>query len=804
MASSCRSFYSHRNPDVLLKEHLEHVGNLCAFYFKTSMDEEKVLKTAELIGRCHDLGKYTSFFQDHLAGKSVKSSLSPHSPLSALLASWIINRRLHDPFLMSAAFLTVLCHHGSLKSLDNIPDEIGRLKVDAALRLQIRSIKENLTIIRRELDELGLTEAHEFISAPYESIAELKEVAEHLDPFSWKKETRWKNYFTIMLLYSSLIDADRKDAGMVQKLIDREYKPIEISPNIVISYKKSKFKTPIKPIDELRDKLFDSAKESLDTILKGNPTNVVTITAPTGTGKTLLGFYVALRLRKACSKDKYEPKIIYSLPFINIIEQTHSVLNDILSNSFGKVPLQLLLKYHHLHFPDAVSEKEIPLDKLLLLMDAWDSEIIVTTFEQLIYSLIGNKASLIKKFHNIANSILILDEVQAIPLEYWKVVNEALTNLARNFNVKIILMTATRPTIFQGDVEVVPDHKLFFRKLNRITIVPCLDRTLRPEEVVSFFLSKWDYKSSALIVLNTIRSSKAVYQNLSERLKRISVGLGSGEWEKEAEDESKVVLTYLSTNVIPNERRRRVEILKDLLKRKRKVILVSTQVVEAGVDLDFDMALRDLGPLDSIVQVAGRCNRGGGHIDKSNVYIVRVVDERGRGDSEKIYGNILPSVTINLLKGRNIIEECELLDIMNDYYNDISYRCNVEFKEEYLKAMENLDYDKLSNFTIIKDVPKTSVFIELDDTATNVLERFKDTLKSLDTQNLREFFELKAALRKIKAQLEGYIVDAWPNDRINNLEEIAGIKHVPKRVVDAYYDKETGLISDGEENTLVW
>ena len=235
--------------------------------------------------------------------------------------------------------------------------------------------------------------------------------------------------------------------------------------------------------------------------------------------------------------------------------------------------------------------------------------------------------------------------------------------------------------------------------------------------------------------------------------------------------------------------------LGDLLKSGRKVILVSTQAVEAGVDLDFGVAFRDLGPLDSIVQVAGRCNRGWRYGERGEVYVIRVVDDEGRGDAEKVYGHILPSITLNILRSKGCIDERDLLPIVNSYYKEVAYRCNTQSRDEFLEAIRYLDFKKLSYFTLIKEEPKISIFIELDDNATFALRRFKEMLRKLDASDLREILEGRAELRKAKAELESYIVNVWADDRVKSLNDIVenvGIKYVRRPVATAYYDLETG------------
>ncbi len=638
-AFSCERFYSH--PGIELKKHLAEVGRLCREYVASTSDLN-VCRATEVIGKCHDIAKYTVYFQKHLFGEKVRGDLSTHSRLSAIFTAWLLKRRFEDPLLAATGFLCVDSHHGDLKSFSFLEGADPYRLGEPVIKEQVNSIRDNIREVSDELSELGIEEIREFI-CNFEAF--LPEISRALrlaafSRFKLEEKEKWKSYYNTLLLFSALIDADKKDAGKVEAAYSHEKLPSDL----VAKYVEEKFATSeTSRINVIRTSVFSEVDKHLTDLIKsGNLPKILTITAPTGTGKTFLGLHTALRLCESLGRTR----IVYCLPYINIIEQVHALAEDLLQAYYGEKPdISMLLKHHHLFFPSKeLLLKDLPLDKLLLLTDSWESRVVVTTFEQLLRSMIGCKNSLLKKFHNLASSVLILDEVQAIPLEYWKLVRDALLYLAESFNVKIILMTATMPAIFKGKgVELVPEPKKYFEAMDRTTLVPKLEKAVKAEEFADFFLSKWERGASALLVANTVRTSKAIYERLAEKLGNECVRVG-GSSDDEIESSSKVVLAYLSTSVIPAERKRRIKLLRKLLNERRSVILVSTQVVEAGVDLDFDVVFRDLGPLDSIVQVAGRGNRNW-RLPEGKAFILRIVDETGREDSKKIYGRILPERT---------------------------------------------------------------------------------------------------------------------------------------------------------------
>lgn len=818
MAPSSNQFFSHLG--IYLKDHLNDVGSLCRGYVEhCGITDEDVVRAAELIGRGHDFAKYTEFFQDHLANKRVSGDLSNHSTLSAIFASWAVGRELEDPFLAAVAFLCVSCHHGHLKNFDDLYLISKKLRQPIIFE-QIRSIKKNLSAISSEFEEIGLPKGREFVENFGNCLSEVEETLKRsvgLMRFRWDDEERWRNYFITLLLYSSLIDADKKDAARVYNAVKSILTPKDLSASMVQLFREKEFGgLGGSAVDELREELFVSVEHALDVILSGSDLpKIMTITAPTGTGKTLLGLYVALKIREKLSSRGRPPRIVYCLPYINIIEQTHQVFERVLSNCYEEIPTWLLLKHHHLFFPRAPFTDGISLDDLLLLADSWESEIVVSTFEQFFRSVVGCRNALLKKFHNLANSVVILDEVQAIPLEYWRLVRDALIYLAESFNVTLVLMTATMPTIFRGGrivaTELVPNPKSVFERLDRTSIVPCLEHPMNIDELTDLFFSKWQWTSSALVVLNTIRTSKEVYRRIAERLGEAAARLGSQEEPEALRDRSKVVLAYLSTSVIPKERGRRIGLLKKLLKDARSVVLVSTQVVEAGVDLDFDMAFRDLGPLDSVIQVAGRCNRNWRE-PKGTVYVTRLIDDRGNGDAEKVYRSILPGRSLDFFKKIGTLEERHLPDTMTAYYDDISYRMNAERHQDSMNLVEkirHLGFGHVCDFSLIKDEPRVAVFVEFDEDASRVLndlgrlwQRWGELLE------MDEVFEHRAQLRRVRAEMENYTVEVYRSENIlRSLKPVipeVDTRYIPRSVLGGYYNMETGFVSESErEDSLI-
>jgi len=301
-------------------------------------------------------------------------------------------------------------------------------------------------------------------------------------------------------------------------------------------------------VNHIRDEIRMSALKNIYLSYKNY--RVFTLTAPTGTGKTLTALSTALKLRKLLKKEldlKNEPRIIYSLPFTSIIDQNYDVFDGVLSQieDFEKHESEYLLKHHHLSeifYKTEGVDKEKDIDESLALIESWESEVVVTTFIQLFYALIGYENRSLKKFHNIVNSIIILDEVQNIPIEYWQLVQETLNAMANYFNCRIILMTATKPLIFKEGTykELVDNYENYFNsdELNRV----CLRVDSREMQITDFCNGLNDLSGgSYLFVFNTIGSSLKFYADIKAKMQQSNLNFKA---------------YYLSTNIIPKIRKK--------------------------------------------------------------------------------------------------------------------------------------------------------------------------------------------------------------------------------------------------------
>jgi CRISPR-associated endonuclease/helicase Cas3 len=768
------TLYARVEPDEDLFDHLCAVAELASAYAPSALAD-----VAGLAGRTHDIGKATTFFQKRLKEAATGADgpagvLTHHAYVSGLFGAWVAYSRQLDAL---AVFLAIARHHGDLiaptrllipkREVDPLHDFAG---VARSLRRELNAVTRQVVDLRRpEVYELciglELPDPKPFLEGEvWTTLAALYRDAQQL----LGCETR-ERFWRVNLLFSSLIDADKKLAAQVRRSDRRE-----IPSSLVNRYVRELKGTS--PLREFRARLCASVQARIETDpLESLWPATLTLTAPTGSGKTLAVMNAALRLRRRIGETgKEPPRIIYALPFVNIIEQNHREIQRVLRLDAGYQadPLAILTKHHHLVPIGPVRDDTAwdleSLEERLLLTEAWDAEIVVTTFVQLFHTLAGFRNRFLKKLHNIRGSIVILDEVQSLKAELWPLVRNLLGDL-RDLGCTVVCMTATQPRLVSG-IELAPR---FDDWPTRVTVERTAVATLEDLANILEDRARNDPKSR-LIVLNTVRSSLTLHKLLQGRGVRH--------------------LFYLSTNITPYERQLRILLIRRALRDRRPITLVSTQAVEAGVDLDFDEGYRDMGPLDAILQVAGRVNRHGGDAPGK----LFILDIRG-GGAGAVYGRILPDLTRRLLPQKASDREIE--GLVAQYYDEVERRISQETSHEWLEDMARLRYCDdgagLCSFNLIEEQPELPIFVELNRTAARVLERLRAALAERD-QNRRRWL-----LRSLRPQMESFTITPYEQRAGHNMPPALfsgepdlvrmDYRHIAPDQFEGFYDLATGF-----------
>jgi CRISPR-associated endonuclease/helicase Cas3 len=759
------SFLLLSHPKSLLVSHLKSVATRCS----SSMSEilgsisipycaEDLTRTAYIMGATHDIGKSSEFFQDYLRKNSVVPLLKSHSPISSLFCHWAIKN--DEKISSSIEILSVLAalgvqsHHGSLKRPDVLDSSMRDFFDDKILERQINSMQKNPEI-ERICNNLGIASFSQFSNdwqTHFEEMTSELYFFENPD----KSDPAFSTYYLTNLLFSILLDSDRTDAAA----ISYERKNLEADT----AYRFVRSISANSNLNDLRNKLFqrlDSMASSVDL-----QNHILSITAPTGAGKTLSSLNFALRLRQRIYATLgFSPRIIYVAPFTSILDQNFAVFEEVF-RTFGQS--DILLLHHHLaqleykSFRDEKSFESYSTSQSELLISGWNAEVIVTTFVQFFGTVFGKSTHDLRKFLNMTGSIVILDEVQSIPFEYWNSVRQALLFLSRNYSIWFILMTATQPLIFMpseitelvGDSigKIEPRVSFDIQIKNRVGIDEfCI-------EVGKLVNSK--HQKNILIEMNTIKSAITVYNSIKEN-----------------------DVFYLSSQVIPKHRIPRIKTIKTRLESNTRTVLVSTQVIEAGVDLDFDLAVRDIAPIDSIVQTAGRVNRNALRNVKDSMFSIYAVNNNeGKLYASQIYGLVSIEIADDLLTSNKSIDS-----LVTSYFEKVAERRSDVKSAIINDAIKALDYDRIKqNFVLIDEREKVPVFVEYDNNATHIWEKYLKLAES-DKKSRELILTTRRAMQE-------YMINISEKDKEKaSLKEVNGIYIIPNADLSRYYREDIGF-----------
>lgn len=768
--------------DRTLSEHLDrcYAIGLAVLEYKrimeALMDKEALVQLFRQLVYFHDFGKATDFFQhrileaterdnpdyakrhqayfDFFAGERQRAVakrlveeqvLGSHSKLGAFFQTACYGREdMIEEFLLLEI---IRKHHGHLGNFAGEDYSGYHLQGETVSLLEEQLTHLDFSLYNKLLPE-GISVRPmdwELVDRKYGDLMLGGIVADQL------KEADTLRYFFLQhYLFSLLLSADKGDVMTAKDSGTDLIKPNRMFPLATVDYyKQQEFggQTP-RPIDIKREAAY---QDILANTRAHHKEHFFSITLPTGMGKTFSAYNAAIQLQNL---SEGRPRIVYCLPFTSVIDQNVQVLEDIFKAN-GE-DLSLISKNHHLSNPKKEYDKnELEDQEGEYLADGWEHDFVVTTFVQLTESIFNNRNKRLRKFHNLTDSIIILDEVQNLPAKYYEAIEETFLKMAEYFGSRFIFVTATQPLLMPHTpvVELTdPAHQkteAYFRDLNRIQ----LDKTLLgqpPEKDINYWINLFNRDiaqqpdKSFLFILNTIASSQAVYAILKENY--------NGE---------ECDFFYLSSSVLPCFRKEIIERIKNSKKRK---IVVSTQVVEAGVDIDLDVVYRDFAPLDSINQSAGRCNRNG----TNGQGIVKLFHT---GKAQVIYDCTNLDITKRVLdKFPDKIPEASLYDLNKNYFNEVktAIQDDSDASKNIIRCMKHLLLEDLAKeFKLIdKSYPTYNVFIPFREKDITHLDEYKIPSKSPAEVwhayqqvfvQYTDRFKRKQAIKEMRAELTQYV-----------------------------------------------
>jgi CRISPR-associated endonuclease/helicase Cas3 len=625
-----------------LDVHLTNVGRLSrGFASKIQLDS-----CGELIGLLHDLGKYSAEFQAYI--KSAEGLINPdeddyvdaqelrgkvdHSSAGAQYICHQLFTGSGVEVLMAQFFaLCIASHHSGL---------IDCLDADGEDTFAKRMRKAQQ---RTHLDEAvksaepAVLERCAVLSTDPALAANFKALVQRIVHTSGEEIPCQQQFgLAVRFLFSCLIDADRIDTADFEHKRVAHHRPRGryVAWPLLISRLENALGAmpPKRPIDTLRN---DISAHCLAAASRER--GVYTLTVPTGGGKTLASLRFALH---HAGKRKLD-RIVYVIPFTSIIDQNAQVTRAILEPDDAPADQgKVVLEHHSSITPEQQTWRE------KILCENWDAPVVYTTMVQFLETLFGAGTRGARRMHQLANTVLIFDEVQTLPINCVHVFNNAINFLVEQCNSTVVLCTATQPLLHRVDSdkgaihlaaqhEIMPNVQKLFDDLRRVEVRDCRKPGgwLR-NEVAELARAELDRAGSCLVIVNTKEAALKIFELCQSAV------------DQEA-------MFYLSTNQCPAHRKQELAKIRLRLAQGLPTLCISTQLIEAGVDVDFGAVIRFMAGIDSIAQAAGRCNRNG----RPEPGLVHVVNPRP--EDERL--DMLPDIA----SGRDIAPR-----ILDDYRND--------------------------------------------------------------------------------------------------------------------------------------
>ena len=694
-----------------LYEHIKNVAELSKKFSECLILSDY----AEIIGMLHDIGKYSNRFQQRINGND-KIKVD-HSTCGA--------QEAFKMKLLMAAFC-IAGHHGGIPNIgvrtdsENDPTLTGRLKRNT----------EDYSAWINEVDR-----------------SKFKPIAE---PFT---KNRIPYTFILRFLFSCLVDADYLDTenfmsnGAVSR--DSGYElPFLLS---LLNNHIEKWQNPSGKLNILRTQMLN---ECID-VGKNCNEKLFTLTVPTGGGKTISSMAFALNYAVKHSKKR----IIYVIPYTSIIEQNAEVFRKI----FGMN--NVLENHSNIDFDSLDNETKI---QMMLAAENWNSPIVVTTAVQFFESMFSNKPSKCRKIHNIADSVVIFDEAQMLPLDYLLPCATAIRQLAENYNSAVVLCTATQPN-FQSILNLTEKTN----KLQLTEICKSAEKMADDFRRVNF---KYEGKLEDDEIALELKQCKQVLCIVNKKAHAQKIYSMLGESDENF---------HLSTYMYPAHRQQVLDEIRKRLDENKPCRVVSTSLVEAGVDIDFPTVYRAISGIDSILQTGGRCNRENKRNSAESVVHIFNTDE------VLSYQQTNTDAAMAVIKkyGDKIYLPEAIKMYFDDlyYYRDIDKTHKVFDKKDIINGLTNLEFESVAkNFKMIENDTK-ALYISTE-----------ENKKLID--DLRHGNYSKELFRN----LQQYVVNLYERD-FKKLDEECCIEYIDSNFYilsdSNYYSDKTG-ITFPDDNTL--
>ncbi len=790
---SYQVYYSHLRGEgssevQTVDDHLWGTAELAEKFFKF---DDRLAKFAHTAGLIHDLGKFSDEFQDYIRIKDdeqrrKKRGKIDHSTAGAQVANEYFPEESRELPIGRILEYAIACHHtGLINGGSGVAGYKSCLK--GRLKKKVEPFENDFS--REYLKKAELS---------FEDIAFIFDGIKEMPPDNQRNALSFRMSFLIRMVFSALVDADWLDT---ERFMDPEqfdsrgkYPSLkELAEKLDAHLAELGAKAPEKDINKSRAEVLQACRNAADLDHR-----LFTLTVPTGGGKTLSSLAFALKHALKHGMDR----VIYVIPYTSIIEQNAKVFREalgyldfegieekigyknsiILRNGLGD--LSNAVVEHHSNFEEKDRDHKFDGDEEIsphdLACENWDAPIVVTTNVQFFESMFASKKSRCRKLHNIANSVIILDEAQMLPVNLLRPCIEAISELSARYHSTVVLCTATQPALnkrddfkfgLEGAREIVGDKAAvdkLYNDLKRVEVEFIGKKT--DDELVGLLKSH----EQALCIVNTKGHARKLFEELLKDCK-----------DKDA-------LFHLSTNLCPAHRSKVFnELIKPRLGDGLPCVVISTQLVEAGVDIDFPTVYRATAGIDSIAQAAGRCNREG-----------KLKDSNGNEVKGKTY---VFETEAGFPKPLHALKQAaQVAEGINRRHSDLLGLDAVEdfFKELFwVKGLDQLDSKKIIE-SLAKEITKiyfpfrdiAEAFRLIDSPTTAVLIEYNDEARKLAVK----FRSFEPPTKQDYRKAQRYTVSLYQHDfnKISAaLEETErGVFILPKKV--GKYNEKVGIVLD--------
>lgn len=765
-------------------------------------------QTMALCGLLHDMGKAKQKFNGYIhADENTKRKLKGTIPHASTGAKYIYDRH-HDisgneKILTEMISYAVAAHHGLFDCVDIENRDIFSEKLNCVEDYEeaCKNAREGY-LDNCEPDKMFLGASEEFHLIWNKIKCLFERLRPSLEPREYKNCRSFLLACLQRLILSILIDADWEATSDFMDNIDTLSKHTDVNVSEV-------FKTAAKNFDAYMLKKQESVnvsalnakeKEIFDArnVLQNecrqfaqHRAGIYCLPIPTGGGKTLSSLAYALEF---CRQHPETERIIYVSPFISITEQNAEVFRQALGNN------KWILEHHSSVLRSEERENEDYTQNKFSRLDInWEEPFICTTFVQFMNTLFSDKSESVRRMHRLANSVVIIDEVQSMPLKCINTFNYMANFLNVVCNTNIILCTATQPALESAGCPIcysepkymINNAKDWFVKFERVKIqLPEMGQKYTFDRLANEIARQSQKYQSILVILNTKSAVRKLYDILRQQ---------------------NINAEYLTTNLCAEHRSDRIAAIKDKLNEKNEhVIVISTNLIEAGVDISFECVYRSMTGLDSLAQSAGRCNRNGEM--EYGIVILIILEGENTGNMEELNQNARAADDIILQYCKSGGEDSLLMPRwMDEYYKKIyayaSDKMNFPIKESDTSIIELLSggYGAGTNKNIMNQAYKAAgqAYRVIDDYSFGVIVPYKRGAEIIaGLQSETDLTEIKKYIR----EAQRYTVSV----RANQLKNFAGlVQQVSEKIPDLYmvaahgaYKEDCGITAEWE--TLIF